>query len=115
VFLNGEAGHHVYNYIDKPDFDMQTLVANVNLAMGRGSASSIRIPFAIGWLVGLAFDILAGITGKTFPVSRIRIRKFCAQTVFSSKKMQESGFVPPYKLDEALVATVKHEFVPCGR
>jgi len=48
---------------------------------------------------------------KTFPVSRIRIRKFCAQTVFSSKKMQESGFVPPYKLDEALVATVKHEFV----
>ena len=58
------------------------------------------------------FDILAGITGKTFPVSRIRIRKFCAQTVFSSKKMQESGFEPPYQLDKALVATVKHEFMP---
>ena len=95
---------------------MQTLVANVNLAMGRKEASAINVPFFIGWLGGFAFDILAGITGKAFPVSRIRIRKFCAQTVFSSKKMQESGFKPPYELDKALVATVKNEFVerPAG-
>ena len=34
--LGFENGVHIYNYIDKPDFDMNTLVANVNRALGKG-------------------------------------------------------------------------------
>ncbi|MGJ8667789.1 MAG: NAD-dependent epimerase/dehydratase family protein [Patiriisocius sp.] len=109
--LNVDAGNHTYNYIDKPDFSMNELVANVNGTMERKASSSIKIPFVFGWCGGLFFDIIAGLTGKKFPISRIRVRKFCAETVFSSEKMQTSGFKPPYVLGDALRSTVKHEFV----
>ncbi len=33
--LGFENGVHIYNYIDKPDFDMNTLVSKVNKALGK--------------------------------------------------------------------------------
>ena len=41
------------------------------------------------------FDLLAFITRRTYPISSIRVKKFCAQTVFSSERMRKSGFTPP--------------------
>src|SRR5690606_2664234 len=85
-------GVHIYNYVDKPDFDMNSLVANVYQTLGK-SPVKLRIPYSIGYLIGKSFDVVAAITGKKFPVSAIRVKKFCANTMFNTS-IQSSGFIP---------------------
>ena len=71
----------------------------------------VRLPYWIGVLGGYCFDVLSFITRRNFPVSSIRVKKFCAQTVFSAERMQKCGFVPPYSMEEALKNTIEFEFV----
>ena len=104
-----KADYSVYNYIDKPDFNMNDLVAGFENALGR-KLPSIRLPYWLGLLGGYCFDLLAFLTRRTFPVSSIRVKKFCAQTMFSSDKMLASGFKAPFTLEEALKRTVEFEF-----
>jgi nucleoside-diphosphate-sugar epimerase len=101
-------GHQVFNYIDKPDFDMIKLVSVVNKALGK-TGSVLRLPYSFGLLAGYGFDFLAKITGKELPVSSIRVKKFCARTQFKSRT-DYLGFKPPYSLEEGLSSTVKSEF-----
>lgn len=55
------------------------------------------------------FDLLAWLTRRHFPVSRIRVKKFCATTQFSSAKAS-FGFQAPFTLAEGLERTLKLEF-----
>lgn len=107
--LSFGAGVHTYNYIDKPDFDMNTLVSVVREKLGRGNGVGVRLPYALGMSVGYVFDLLAKLTGKSFPISSIRVKKFCATTQFSSS-VSESGFVAPVSLKDGLRRTIQHEF-----
>ena len=102
--------YSVYNFIDKPDFDMNDLVNGFEKALGK-KLPPIRLPYWLGLLGGYCFDVLAFITHRTYPVSSIRVKKFCAQTVFSSEKMQNTGFKPPFDMQEALHRTVEFEFI----
>ena len=109
---NVEENHQaysVYNYIDKPDFDMHDLVNGFEKSLGR-KLPPISLPYWIGLCGGYCFDILAFLTRRTYPINSIRVKKFCAQTVFSSEKMRKSGFVPPFNMQEALNNTVSFEF-----
>lgn len=108
--LSMPPGLHVYNYVDKPDFDMQALVSVVKEKLGRGRGAGIRIPYLVGYCIGMAFDVVARLTGKNFPISAIRVRKFCATTQFASSAMSD-GFLPPVTLEEGLRRTVQHEFL----
>lgn len=108
--LSFKSGVHTYNYIDKPDFTMNTLVAHVNNLLGRSTNMKFRIPIFIGNLIGLCFDIAAKITGKKFPISAIRIKKFCANSVYESA-IESTGFTPPVSLMEAIKRTVRFEFI----
>ena len=54
---------------------------------------------------------LAKITGKTYPISSIRIKKFCADTVINTDRLQLTGFVPSYTLAEGLNRMIKSEFL----
>ena len=101
--------YSVYNYIDKPDFDMHTLVEGFEKELGK-NLPSLSLPYWIGLFGGYCFDLLAFLTHRTFPISSIRVRKFCAQTVFSSERMLQSGFVPPFSMKDALRRTVEFEF-----
>lgn len=102
--------YSVYNYIDKPDFDMNDLVNGFEKILGK-KMPPVRLPYWLGLCGGYCFDLLAFITRRSFPVSSIRVKKFCAQTVFSSAKMQKSGFVPPYSMEDALKNTIEFEFI----
>ena len=108
--LSFENGIHIYNYIDKPDFDMNTLVQKVYKALGKDESIPFRLPFAIGYGIGKIFDIVALITGKKFAVSSIRVKKFCADSVYNTS-IEKTGFIPPVKLEDALENTIKYEFV----
>jgi len=99
----------VYNYVDKPDYDMNDLVNGFEKSLGK-KLPPISLPYWLGLLGGYCFDILAFITRHQFPISSIRIKKFCAQTVFSSERMLQTGFKPPVEMQEALRRTVNFEF-----
>lgn len=103
-------GVHTFNYVDKPDFAMNELVANVRGILGKPPKTRIRIPYSVGWLVGLSFDALAKVSGRRFPISAIRVKKFCANSVYGSA-VEQSGFQPVVPLAKALIRTVHHEFI----
>jgi len=108
--LGFDNGVHIYNYIDKPDFDMNTLVKNVNKILGKDKTIGFRLPFFMGYGIGKVFDLVAVLTGKKFTVSSIRVKKFCSDSLFGTS-IEESGFVRPVKLEDGLASTIKHEFV----
>ena len=108
--MSFKPGVHIYNFIDKPDFTMNTLVANVNRILGRPEKIGLRLPFVVGYLIGKGFDLVAAITGKRFAISSIRVKKFCANSVYNTA-IDKTGFVPPVPLEQALSQTVRYEFV----
>jgi nucleoside-diphosphate-sugar epimerase len=108
--MSFKAGVHIYNFIDKPDFSMNDLVVNVNRILGRPTKIGLRLPFAIGYLIGKCFDTLAALTGKRFAISAIRVKKFCANSVYNTA-ISTTGFVPPVALERALEQTVRYEFI----
>jgi len=103
-------GFYVYNYVDKPDFDMNALVGTVRERLGVPGGARFRLPYAVGMSAGYAFDAAAWITRRSFPISSIRVRKFCATTQFATA-IAETGFVAPVSLEEGLRRTVAHEFL----
>jgi nucleoside-diphosphate-sugar epimerase len=108
--LHNLPGEHLFNYIDKPDFDMNTLVAAVRRALGK-SESLFHWPYWIGLTGGLCFDLLAKISHKKFSISSIRVKKFCANTMFEAANIRNTEFQPPVGLAEGLERTIKYEFV----
>ncbi|WP_310452993.1 NAD-dependent epimerase/dehydratase family protein [Sulfuritalea sp.] len=103
-------GVHIYNYIDKPDFTMNNLVGTVNRMLGKSAAIGFRLPFVVGFMIGKVFDLAAAITGRRFAISSIRVKKFCANSVYNTA-LETSGFLPPVSLSDALERTVRHEFI----
>ena len=107
--LDKKPGYYVYNYADKPDLSSQQIVDIVREEMGLQS-TSLKIPYSVGLLGGLALDFVSKVTGKKFPVSAVRVQKFCADTTINSSAAMTSGFAPPYSLEDGLRNMVKHEF-----
>jgi nucleoside-diphosphate-sugar epimerase len=108
--MSFKPGVHIYNFIDKPDFTMNTLVGNVNRILGRPERIGFRLPFAVGYFIGKGFDLVAAITGKRLAISSIRVKKFCANSVYNTA-IAKTGFISPVPLEQALSQTVRHEFI----
>jgi nucleoside-diphosphate-sugar epimerase len=108
--LNNSPGEHLFNYIDKPDFDMNTLVNEVHRILGK-SGKLFHWPYWIGFTGGLCFDLLAKILHRKLPVSSIRVTKFCANTLFDSAAIKTTDFKAPVSLIEGLERTITYEFV----
>ena len=103
-------GYNVYNYVDKPDFDMNELVSHVGNVLGKPIPST-HLPYWLGMCGGYGFDLLARLTGKKLSVSSVRVKKFCATTRVDAAKAHASGFKAPYTLEEGLERTLRFEFV----
>ena len=103
-------GYNVYNYVDKPDFDMNELVSHVGNVLGKPIPST-HLPYWLGMCGGYGFDLLARLTGKKLSVRSVRVKKFCATTRFDAAKAHASGFKAPYTLEEGLERTLRFEFV----
>lgn len=103
-------GVHIYNFIDKPDFTMNQLVGSVRRMLGKSEYIGLRLPFAAGYVIGKGFDLVAAMTGKRFAISSIRVKKFCANSVYNTA-IDETGFFSPVPLAQALEKTIRHEFI----
>lgn len=102
-------GTHIFNYVDGPDMDMNTLVAFIRDCLHQ-QKSPMRIPKFAALAGGHLLDAAARLTGRTFPISAIRVRKFCESTQFVADRVVQTGFVPPYSLREGLARTIQFEF-----
>ena len=103
-------GTHIFNYADAPDMDMNELVGLVNSKLKRTSSFNWRIPMPLALAGGYLLDIVARLTRRTFPISTVRVKKFCENTQFISTKIDTYGFMRRYSLLEGLSAMMSHEF-----
>ncbi len=108
--LSLKQGIHIFNYVDGPDLDTNALVEHVSHCLGKPSSPNLKIPKSLALAGGHLVDSVARLSGRTFPVSAIRIRKFCESTQFSVDRLCRSGFEPRYSLKEALARTIAFEF-----
>lgn len=106
---NKKNGLNVYNYADKPDFNMNQLVSVVQNKMNL-KVTNRKIPYLLGMLGGFGFDLLALITRKKLSISSVRVKKFCATTQFDANKMKED-FNAPFSLNDGLNKTLQYEFL----
>jgi len=98
------------NYVDKPDFTMNALVKKVHNVLGGKPRIGPRLPYSLGLGLGYAADGVARVSGRTLPISSIRVKKFCATTCFSSAAHDQPGFSAPLTLEEGLARTLDAEF-----
>lgn len=108
--VNFKAGVYIYNFIDKPDFSMNELVGSVKRTLGQSDKIGFRLPYSAGIAIGKCFDLVAAITGKRLAISSIRVKKFCANSVYNTA-IDSTGFFPPVPLTKALEQTIRHEFI----
>ena len=107
---NVSEGYNIFNYIDKPDTNMNELVEHISQVLNKHIPST-HYPYWLGMLGGYGFDLLAKITGKKLPISSVRVKKFCATTEFDATKAHSCGFKAPFTLKEGLKNTLEFEFV----
>jgi nucleoside-diphosphate-sugar epimerase len=112
--LSLPTGEHIFNYVDKPDYSMGDLVALIKQRTGK-KTSSLRLPKIIGLGAGAMLDVVARITNKNLPISRVRVEKFCATTIFKADRVRASGFIAPTCLEDALIETIDAEFLTAGQ
>lgn len=103
-------GLHIFNYIDKPDFDMNTLISDVRKIVFGKTNVGLRLPGFIGIALGYIADLVAIIIRKPLPLSSIRVKKFMGTTQFESS-ISNTDFVPPITLQEGLSRTLRYEFM----
>ena len=108
--LDFGTGVHIYNYIDKPDFNMNLLVKTIRKTLFNKNNIGIKIPLFIGMSLGYIADLMTIIFKKKLPISSIRIKKFTSDSMFTSS-IDKSGFIPPVTLEEGLQKTLKYEFL----
>ena len=109
--INNDVGESLFNYVDKPDFDMNTLVVHVKRIMGKNGKIGIHWPYWLGLFGGKAFDLLAVIIRRKLPISSVRILKFCANTAFESSNIKKTSFIPPVKIEDGITRTIQYEFI----
>ena len=101
----------IFNYADSPDLSMNELVMIVRKVLKGKNSVGLRIPYFIGITIGLLSDIYNKFALKKFPISTIRIKKFCMSTVFISKNFDDNFFKRPFTLKKAIQRTLTKEFI----
>lgn len=107
--LERKESGEIYNYADKPDYSMKDFMAIIYDALGK-ARPAFTLPFPLGLGAGYTFDALSRVTGYRFPISAVRIRKFCADTTCAADKARRAGFVAPYTIEQGIARMIGHDF-----
>lgn len=96
----------IFNYIDKPDLTSTQISDHVSACLGKKPA--IAMPYFVGMLLGLPFDVVIKLTGKNLPISTARVKKmFKTETKFEADKLLGVGYQPKVPLKEGIDRMVK--------
>jgi GlcNAc-P-P-Und epimerase len=109
-YILPQADHvRIFNYADKPDWNMNSLMRFLYGVFGK-KAPGFSIPYGLGLLGGQIFDLLACFSTRKFPISAVRVRKFCTDSRASNAMALATGFVPGYDMKTELEQMVRYEF-----
>ncbi len=103
-------GMHVFNYVDKPDMDVNHLVKLCRKTLFNKDNIGFRLPYIFGYMLGAIADLISIVIRTNLPISRIRIKKFSETTQFGTS-IQRLDFIPPYDVIDALKKTIRYEFI----
>lgn len=106
-----DSGDKTFNYVDKPDFDMNTLVPLLRSFLGKKATIGPRLPYCVGYGLGLCCDAAAWALRRKLPFSAVRVKKFCGNTLFSAQRALDTGFQPPVSIRDGLARTIDSEFL----
>jgi len=109
IFTDQKYG--VFNYVDTPDLTMNELVAMVRGKLQGKKGVGLRLPYWLGLLAGYTGDLVFRLTGRSLPVSSIRVKKFTASTEFRSAQRTLDNFTAPFQLIEGIQYTLISEFI----
>lgn len=102
-------GVHIFNYVDGPDMNTRDLVDYIRCCLGK-SGKVPQLPKGVAMAGGHLLDAVARLSGRTFPISAIRVRKFCESTQFRANRVAQTGFTPLCSLSDGLAQTIRFEF-----
>ena len=108
--LHASAGVRIFNYADQPDLTSRQIVNTICSALEKKLPVPFSIPVWLGLLAGRIFDVVARLSGRSMPISAIRVRKFCAETSVGVEALLSSDFVAPFALRDALHRTIATDF-----
>lgn len=103
-------GETILNYADKPDPTMNELVAAVRGALGQPPVAGFHWPYALGCCAAWLIAWVNRLRGRPATATVARLRKFTANTQYSTARALATGFRPVIPLDQALRDTVVSEF-----
>lgn len=109
--IHTETQNGTFNYVDTPDITMNDLVSLVRGRLRGEPNVGPRLPRWLGVAIGRCLDIAASATGRSFPVSAIRVKKFTASSSFASAKHTLDGFAAPFTLEQGIERTLQAEFI----
>jgi len=109
ITLDFEKGVHIYNYADKPDYTMNELVKSISDKL-KIKSPILHIPYSLGLLISVLFDLTSYLTKRKYSISKIRIQKFCSNSIITTEKLDEMDFNRTYAISEALEKTIQSEF-----
>lgn len=102
IHLSGYGpGVRTFNYADKPDFTMNELVDTVCETLGR-RANFPRLPYGAGLMIGKVADLVSRLTGRSLPISTVRVEKFCMSSEIDANAAFDAGYTPPLPLKDGL-------------
>ncbi len=107
--LNFTNGLHIFNYVDKPDMNMNELVSMTKKILKVKSTINLKIPYFLALILGYVADFFGFILRKNIPISSIRVKKFCSDTQFETS-VNSTQFAASYSLEEAINKTLEFEF-----
>lgn len=96
----------IFNYIDKPDLTSTEISNTVSSCLNKKPAPAL--PYSVGMMLGLPFDVVIKLTGKNLPISTARVKKmFKTETKFEADKLLGVGYQPKVPLKEGIDRMVK--------
>ncbi len=107
--LELKEGLYIKNYVDKPDLRTKDIVKIVQKSLSIKGFKKFYLPVTLGLFAGILVDLFSLLTGKKFPISLIRIKKFTSNTIINSNN-NFFDFKPPVNLETALKKTITYEF-----
>lgn len=97
-------GIEIYNYSDAPH--MNTMQISNVIEKRFGKKLGLVVPYSIAYTLAIPFNLISKLTGKNIPISTMRVKKYCTQTLNDSEKIKQLGHKSVFSSIEGLDRTV---------
>jgi nucleoside-diphosphate-sugar epimerase len=104
-----DAGIYLFNVSDQPDYTMNELIPKLAGLLGR-KVPGVRLPYPVAYGLGLMGDLAAVVCRVNTRLRSVRVRKFCANTRYSSARLRSLGYTQRVTLDDALARVIASDF-----